>query len=173
MKKYIIGSGKSRSKLIATHDLVVGTEYPSNKTVQLQPLRSYGGVYVIAPTIDQLNTKHTNAKPMMKIGLGMSIFQRIDSYKTCFPNGVYEIALLIVNDTKVPNSERSKYIRSLEKEAHTLLEKKRYEPIYQTYVKKKKVEWFHKITIANVRKVFEQLKDKHGDKVSCIFPFQE
>jgi hypothetical protein len=165
-------------KTVRTHDLIRAVEWVSEhdqKEVVLKPDKTLAGVYVITP-----QTVHSvRDKPLMKIGMGNSLLKRIDSFKTCFAEGVNEIVLMIVNPKKVraegdqPGRKFGRFLRQLEKETHELLKKSRYEPLYETYTTGRFPEWFEDVSISHIRKMSKVIKTRYGDQIRLLFPYTE
>jgi hypothetical protein len=127
---------------------------------------AYKGLYAIG--LDDPDTKkqeHTVVKA--KVGLGGlttdtgGLMKRIRSYYIAWPDGCWIYALLLTLDND------AKFLRKVEKEVHSLLEKHRYKSLYLTNLKK--AEWFQ-CSIATIRKAFLDVKERYPDKLFVLFP---
>ncbi len=136
------------------------------KPVSITNYNKYKGIYAIG--IDDPDPKKAEKTVVRaKIGLGGltknegGLYPRIRSYYICFPDGVWEYALLLSleNDAKL--------LKKIEKDIHTILAKKRYKSKYLTNLKES--EWFQ-ASIKQIRDAFKKVNDKYPDQTFVIFP---
>ena len=151
------------SKIIKTIKPVKGYDQYGNQ-VEITNSDKYKGIYAIGLDDPEKGEK-TNVKA--KIGLGGltsndgGLLKRIRSYYICFPDSVWIYSLLITLE-KDP-----KFLRQVEKEIHSLLEKKRYKGEYLTNLKKS--EWF-KASIKQIRNAFVKINKKYPSQTFILFP---
>jgi len=141
------------------------------KPVKIPNFDSYKGIYAIG--LDEpIHEEDTIVKS--KIGLGGlnnekdgGLLQRIRSYYTAFPDGVWEYAFLISKRKRVPKG----WLGEIEREVHQLLDerKTRYETQYTKAYAKRLPEWF-KCKIKVIRWVFKKVQQKYPTLLEAVFP---
>lgn len=155
-------------KPIKTIKEIVGYNHLGVK-YSLGNVDAYKGIYAIGiddPDVDLKDA--TDTVVLSKIGLGgltnsshSGLLKRIKSYYIAFPDGVWIYSLLLTL------KKDPKFLRTVEKEIHAILEKKRYKSQYLTNLRKP--EWF-KCSIKDIRNAMTKVHLRYPDETFIMFP---